>query len=929
MKDDASQSRAPAPNSATTSSATSSPTLIIAEALELEGDELRSYLDETCGDDAALRAEVESLLDVADERFSEAFLETPAAESWLGGLDDSTNPPRRIGDFELLNRLGEGGMGAVYLAQQHNPRRKVAIKLVRGPHSDRLARRFAGEWQALARLNHPYIAALYEVGAGAEGATPFVAMEWVDGPPITIRCDEKRLGLEERLRIFLRVCEGVGHAHEKGILHCDLKPSNILLTQLEGRQVPKVVDFGIARALDEPLYRQSDATRELVIGSPPYISPEAAAGGGQEQIDVRTDVHALGLVLYELLVGVLPFELDGLGLLSALRKVSESDPAAPGDRFTQLDQERRDDIAAHRSTTARALRKSLRGDLDAIVLKATERDPRRRYGSPAAMAADIERYLDSRPIEARRPTALYVARRFARRHATLVAAVALVVMALAAGLVARSMEAARANRALAESEQIRMFLLDLFENADPERAAGSALTVDELLRQGTERLQTDLPDLPLVRAELLQTIGTVSTKLDHLDAAEEAIREALETRRRLLPAGHPDLLTSKNELGVILRRLGQLDEAETLLAAVLEARLKNPEGDLESLARAHSNLGNVYFSQRKYAEAEIRHREALRLRTQQRKANDSSETRNNEAISASNLGVMLRMQHKHSEAREPLLLAVKIFREENPTLLGSALNNLGIVERYLPTWRRAEGLFREATEVLERSLGPSHSRSLRSRRNLILALIDQFRLDEALDETRVALGHAERSEDQISLARVWETAGEAQRYAGRIREAIESQERCLELAAAAGGGAHPVARKCLGHLALVKALAGEEEKALDDIRRLQELEGDSVSRYAELGIFRTLVALGQFDQAVPHIQRYRELSLGRNDGLALFELAQMRASQGANAEAYELYRQAWQFRLDRFGPDHPLVKHSFEAMEAVAPRQDSSARSTL
>ncbi|MEM8993700.1 MAG: serine/threonine-protein kinase [Acidobacteriota bacterium] len=895
----------------------SSPTLIIAEALDLEGDALRSYLEETCGDDRTLRAEVESLLEIARDRFDEGFLETPAVESLLDRRDD---PPSRIGDFELLHRLGEGGMGAVYLAQQHNPRRKVAIKLLRGPRSERLARRFAGEWQALARLNHPHIAALYEAGVGPDGATPFVAMEWVDGSPITIRCDEERLCLEDRLRIFLHVCGGVGHAHGKGILHCDLKPSNILLTRSKDGHAPKIVDFGIARAVDEPLPGQAEAAPELIMGSPPYLSPEAA-GGGQGQIDVRTDVHALGLVLYELLVGVLPFELDGLGLLSAIGKIRESDPVAPGDRFAGLDRDTRDRIAAHRSTAAGSLRKRLRGDLDAIVLKATARDPRRRYGSPAALASDIERHLECRPVEARRPTALYVARRFARRNAALVAAAALVVMALTAGLVARSVEAARANRALAESEQIRMFLLDLFENVDPELAAGSALTVDELLRQGTERLRTDLPDLPLVRAELLQTIGTVSTKLDHLDAAEEAIREALETRRRLLPAGHPDLLASKNELGVILRRLGRLDEAEVLLAAVLEARLEDPGSDLESLARAHSNLGNVYFSQRKYPEAEARHREALRLRTRHRDINDTPDARNNEAISASNLGVMLRMQHKHAEARAPLLTAVEIFREENPTLLGSALNNLGLVETALPTWRQAEGLFREATEVLERSLGPSHSRPLRSRRNLILALVDQARLDEALEETRAALRHAERSEDQISRAQVWETAGIAHRHSGDLEEAIDSQERCLELAVGTGGKDHPVARKCLGQLALAKALAGAEEGALDDLRRLQELEGDPVSRYAELAIFRTLAALGQGDRAVPHIRRYRELSLGRNDGLALFELAELRAGQGATAEAYELHRQAWEFCLGRYGPDHPLVHRRREAMEAVAPRE--------
>ncbi|MEM7587737.1 MAG: tetratricopeptide repeat protein [Acidobacteriota bacterium] len=907
------------------SAAPASATLIVAESLELEGEALGAYLERACGEDKALRQEVESLLDVAGSRFTEDFLEEPALESLLA---DATlaGEPSQIGDFELLRRLGEGGMGTVYLAEQHEPvRRKLALKLLRGPRSSHLRRRFAGEWQALARLSHPHIAALYEVGTGPDGASPYVAMEWVDGSPITVRCDQDRLGVRQRLRIFLGVCGGVGHAHEKGILHCDLKPSNILLARYEDRYVPKVVDFGIARALDGPLYEQSERTRELLLGSPPYISPEVAAGGGHQQIDVRTDVYALGLVLYELLAGALPFETEGTSLLAALRLISESHPSAPSGRYAGLDAATREAIAAARSLSPRQLRRRLRGDLDAIVLKATARNPKRRYGSPAELAADVERYLDRRPIEARPPTAFYVARRFARRHAVLVAAAGLVVLALAAGLVSRSIEVDRASRAVVKSEQIRTFLVELFENADPERAAGSALTVEELLQQGTERLRTDLRDLPLIRAELLQLIGAASTKLDQLTAAEEAIREALEIRLRLLPAGHPDLLISQNELGVILRRLGWLDEAETLLAEVLEARLQEPDVDLESLARAHSNLGNVYFSQRRYAKAEARHREALRLRTQQREANETSETRNNEAISSSNLGAMLQLQHKHGEARPHLLRAVEIFREDNPTLLGSALNNLGMVERHLTTWRRAEGLLRKAIAVLEASLGPAHSRPLNSRRNLIFALLDQDRMDEALEEAQLALQNAERVEDVISRAQVWQTAGLVQRRAGDFEAAAVAQQRCIELVAESRGPAHPVARRCLGKLALARALAGDEKQALANVERLKELEGAPDSFAAELDIARALIELGRFDQAAPHVQRYRALLRGRNDGTALYELARIRQGQGASDKARRLFEQAWRFRRDRCGPDHPLVEKAFEAMEAVPGSEDPAS----
>ncbi|MEM1181443.1 MAG: tetratricopeptide repeat protein [Acidobacteriota bacterium] len=828
----------------------------------------------------------------------------------------------------MLQRLGSGGMGEVYLAQQRRPKRKVAVKVLRGPRSRQLRRRFVGEWQALARLNHPNVAALYEVGVGSDSPEldhdgPYVAMEWVDGPPLTVRCDRDRIDLTARLRIFLDVCRGVSHAHEKGILHCDLKPGNILLPQLEGRYVPKIVDFGISRALDGSLDGGREKPGGLVIGSPPYISPEAAIGGDDEHsLDVRTDVYALGLVLYELIAGVLPFDLEGMGLLSALRHIIESETTEPADRFAGLKAEERDAIAAARSTSADRLKKRLRGDLDAIVRKATARDPRRRYSSPSALADDIARYLDRRPVDAKPHTPAYVIRRFAQRHAPGMAAAGLVFLALVGGFVGRSMEAARAQRALAESEQIRMFLLDLFENADPERAAGSALTVDELLQQGTERLRTDLHDLPRVRAELLQTIGTVSTKLDQLGAAEEAIREALEIRRQLFAEDHPEVLASRNELGVILRRLGRFEEAETLLAAVLDVRRRDPNVDLESLARAHSNLGNVYFSQRRYAEAETRHREALRLRTERNQTEDTSETRNNVAISASNLGVMLRMQHKHAQAREPLLQAVDIFRRENLTLLGSALNNLGLVEQYLPTWRRAEGLFREATQVLEQSLGSSHSRALRSRRNLIFSFLDQLRIEEALEESRLALNLAESSEDQLSRARVWETVGVAQHQAGQMAAAAESHRRCVDLASAIGGPGHPVARKCLGQRAFSKAAAGDRAAALADLEELMELEGAAASEYAESSIYKTYFELGQFEEAASHIERYRELTGGRNDGFALSYLARARQGQGEIDEARRLFEQAMHFMQRRYGPDHPQALRLTETLATLSGATD-------
>ncbi|MEM6796364.1 MAG: tetratricopeptide repeat protein, partial [Acidobacteriota bacterium] len=252
-------------------------------------------------------------------------------------------------------------------------------------------------------------------------------------------------------------------------------------------------------------------------------------------------------------------------------------------------------------------------------------------------------------------------------------------------------------------------------------------------------------------------------------------------------------------------------------------------------------------------------------------------------------------------------------------LLGSAVNNLGLIEQFLPTWRRSEAHFREAISSLEAGFGPSHSRPLRSRRNLILALGDQGRHDEALEETRLALRLAEQAEDQLSRARVWETAGIAQRRAGLFAEAVESQERCRSLAAATGGPSHPATRKCLGQLAWARALDGDEAGAIADLERLRLLESEPVSGYAERAIYATLLELARFDEAEPHIGRYRELTEGRNDGIALFDLARVRQGQGANDEARRFFEESWLFFRQRYGPDHALALRSLESMKSLEP----------
>jgi eukaryotic-like serine/threonine-protein kinase len=328
-------------------------------------------------------------------------------------------PSRAIGPYHLLECIGEGGMGEVWLAEQKYPvRRRVALKLIKqGMNTHEIVARFESERQALALMDHPAIAKVFEAGSTPEGL-PYFVMEYIAGVPVTDYCDKHRFTMHDRLELFMQVCEGVQHAHQKAIIYRDLKPSNILITQVDGRPVPKIIDFGVAKATSQRLTAETMFTRVgALIGTPEYMSPEQADSGG-EDIDTRTDVYSLGVVLYELLVGVLPLDLTeirNLAFHEVLRRIREDDAPRPSTKLRSS--------AAHSSITARNRRteaadlgKQLKGDLDSIALKALEKERSRRYDSASDFAADIHRYLQNQPVKAVSPSLAYRSRKFIRRH---------------------------------------------------------------------------------------------------------------------------------------------------------------------------------------------------------------------------------------------------------------------------------------------------------------------------------------------------------------------------------------------------------------------------------------------------------------------------------------------------------------------------------
>ncbi|MFC1603476.1 protein kinase [Planctomycetota bacterium] len=417
--------------------------LILAEASDKPSiEEQSAYLARVCGDDVCLRQEVESLLQMEDKVGD--FLESPVLDPGMT-LDESPiseGPGTVIDRYKLLEKIGEGGMAVVYMAEQAEPiRRKVALKIIKlGMDTKSVIARFEAERQALAMMDHPNIAKVLDAGA-TETGRPYFVMELVTGVSITEYCDKNNLSTKERLALFIQVCNAVQHAHQKGIIHRDIKPTNVMVTRHEAQPIPKVIDFGIAKAINQKLTEKTLFTRYAhIIGTPAYMSPEQADLGDLD-VDTRSDIYSLGVLLYELLTGATPFseeELRKAGYLEMQRVIREQEPVKPSTKLSTLG-ETLTDIAKHHGSTPDLLRKAIRGDLDWIVMKALEKTRDRRYDTVSVLAVDIQRHLSDEPVLARAPSTIYRLNKFLRRHKSEAVAALGIALIICAVIVALSM----------------------------------------------------------------------------------------------------------------------------------------------------------------------------------------------------------------------------------------------------------------------------------------------------------------------------------------------------------------------------------------------------------------------------------------------------------------------------------------------------------
>ena len=483
-------------------------------------------------------------------------------------------PGGEIGRYKLLSILGEGGMGIVYLAEQKEPiKRQVALKIIKpGMDTKRVIARFEAERQALALLDHPNIAHVYDAGTTGAGR-PYFVMEYVKGLPITEFCDQHKLTIEARLGLFVQVCQAVQHAHQKAIIHRDIKPSNILVSTQDDKAVPKIIDFGVAKALSQPLTERTLATEETqLLGTPEYMSPEQA-DMANEDIDTRSDIYSLGVLLYVLLTGVLPFDPESLrkGGIDHIRHIiRDTDPKTPSTRLSNLGEEA-NKAANNRRTEVIALTKRLHNELELIPLKAMRKDRTGRYRSASELADDIENYLNGAPLIAGPPGTLYRLKKSARRHKALVTGTLAVLLVSLIGMVVSTLFAIGQARARAESQAINDFLTnELLASTNPFGGDFPEITIPSLINRISTKLEDEFEDRPLVKASILHSLGKAYWWHGKPKEAEVSLEQALQIYQQKLGEKDPKTLESMFFLGLAYREQGRDEQAQSFYYKALE-----------------------------------------------------------------------------------------------------------------------------------------------------------------------------------------------------------------------------------------------------------------------------------------------------------------------------------------------------------------------
>jgi serine/threonine-protein kinase len=790
----------------------------------------------------------------------------------LWDLDDASEtragpptPPSEIGAYRILDLLGSGGMGTVYLAERREGGvdRKVALKVVTGAaHRPELRRRFIAEQRILSRMEHPNVARLYDIGFDQVGA-PFFVMEHIDGVPITTYADERRLSAGERLALIRQVADALAYAHRNLVVHRDVKPSNILVTS-DG--VVKLLDFGVAKLLDDgPADSGGALTRaDAPLLTPEYASPEQIRG---DPVTTGTDVYATGVLLYELLTGSRPYEFTSRAPAHIERVVTGQDPRPPSLVAAAMSAEE----AAVRSTTPARLSRRLEGDLDAILLTALRKEPELRYGSSQELAADIDRHSRREPILARSPTWRYRGSRFVARHRAGVAAASLVALALAAGLAATTWQARIASQQADRAERVKNLLVDVFEGSDPDVAAGSTLTAVELLARGEEALLAGLGDEPEIQAELQQIVGTIYTSLGEYDRAAPLLESSVRLRDR--HSGPAERAAARAALADLRYATSDFADGERIARELLDLRrATHPEASVE-YAAALTDLASFVKNQGRYDEAEGILRDALEI-------DRSVGTPGSVAIDLNNLGALLTSQARYEEAIASLEESLAIRQQQHPeghTDVATSMANLALALDKRGDFERADSLYEATLAMRRRLLGEEHA----------------------------------------LVAMVLNNQATMRQTEGRLEESRKLHGEALRVRRAVFGDDHAVVAASLNNLAIVSYYERDYESAAQTFRealRIFRLHHDEDHPHVLTGVGNlgaVLRAQGKLDEAEVLVRSTLETRIRvlgpdhHNTGGSWNNLGIILRLQGRYAEAEEPIRNAVEIFRAALDPNHP------------------------
>jgi serine/threonine protein kinase/tetratricopeptide (TPR) repeat protein len=804
------------------------------------------------------------------DRLLHFALEPPAGENQVEqpvSLDTlAEKPGGRIDKYKLLRILGEGGMGIVYLAQQEEPvRREVALKVIKpGMDSKRVIARFEAEKQALALMQHPHIAGVYDAGLTLIGR-PYFVMEYVKGIPITDFCDQHKLTIKERLELFMQVCQAVQHAHQKGIIHRDIKPSNILVLMENDRAIPKIIDFGVVKATGKPLTERTLQTEDSqLLGTPEYMSPEQAdmASEDSEDIDTRSDIYSLGVLLYVLLTGVLPYESETLregGIEKIRRTICETDPKTPSTRLISLGEEAAK-VAEMRSTEIRALTKHLRNELEWIPLKAMRKERSERYRSVSELANDVENYFRGTPLLAGPPSNVYRLKKFVRRHQAFVTGLAAVFIVFMVGVVGITIFAIEAEQRRAEAQAVSDFLrTSVITSLSTYHASGREITNRFILDTASESLDEKLAGMPLAEASIRQTLAVSYWSLGMYEQAERHLRGALEIRQDELGPKHPDTLESMKDLGWTIFYQSRYNEAEQFLAKAVQGMKLVVDEDHWNQLSAKAMLAVVYYMQGRFSRGEKLHSEVVET-----VCRVLGEEHKYSPIFMNGLGWGYRLQGRYKEAEDLFTRGLEISRRvrgEQDWETLQLMHNLGELrwdqgqydeaeyflvkvlknrrktlgeEHYDTLWTmislgwlyysqerydEAESLFSKAAETGQAALGDSHICSLHSKAGLGALYTSQGRYDEAeplLEEVLVTMRRALGEESWITLngmnvmAKLYTVQNRNDEAELLFMEALESRRRVM-------GNDHPHTLESMHEIAVLykkQAQFGKAEQLL-------------------------------------------------------------------------------------------------------------------